>query len=46
VLIVLTMLKTWWDSRLAFFSGVVYLLVLNAAYLLLRNAHRVRTAAP
>jgi L-asparagine transporter-like permease len=46
VLIVLTIMKTWWDSRLAFFSGVVYLLVLNAAYLLLRNAHRARTVAP
>jgi hypothetical protein len=40
VLIVLTILKIWWDSRLAFFSGVVYLLVLKAVYLLLRNTSR------
>ena len=40
VLIVLAILKTWWDSRLAFLSGVAYLLVLNAAYLLLRKSHR------
>jgi L-asparagine transporter-like permease len=46
ILIVLTITKTWWDSRLAFVSGVVYLLVLNAAYLLLRKSHRERTMAP
>jgi L-asparagine transporter-like permease len=46
LLIVLAILKTWWDSRLAFVSGVVYLLVLNAAYLLLRKPHRERTMAP
>jgi len=40
VLVVLAIGKTWWDSRLAFASGVVYLLVLNAAYLLLRNSSR------
>jgi len=45
-LIVLSILKTWWDSRLSFASGVVYLLVLNAAYALLRNAHRARTMTP
>ena len=44
-LIVLAILKTWWDARLVFASGVVYLLVLNVAYLLLRP-HRARTMAP
>jgi AAT family amino acid transporter len=43
VLIVLTILKTWRDSRMAFASGVVYVLVLNAAYFLLRKSHRERT---
>jgi len=42
-LIVLSILKTWWDSRSSFVSGVVYLLALNAAYLLLRRAQRERT---
>ena len=37
VLILLAIGKTWWDSRLSFASGVVYLVVLNAAYLLLRR---------
>ncbi len=49
VLIVLAILKTWWDSRLAFASGVVYLLVLNAAYFLIRNSsleEEQRTMAP
>jgi AAT family amino acid transporter len=46
VLIVLAILKTWWDSRLVFASGLVYLLVLNAAYLLLRTSHRARTMTP
>lgn len=46
VLIVFAILKTWWDSRLAFASGIVYLLVLNAAYLLLRKLHRERTMTP
>jgi amino acid transporter, AAT family len=46
VLIVLAIMKSWWDSRLVFMSGVVYLLVLNAAYLLLRESHRERTMAP
>ncbi len=40
VLIVLAILKTWWDSRLSFTSGVVYLIVLNAAYLFLRKSRR------
>lgn len=38
VLIVLAILKTWWDSRLSFVSGIVYLIILNAAYLLLRRS--------
>jgi L-asparagine transporter-like permease len=46
VLVVLAIAKTWWDSRIAFASGVVYLLVLNAAYLLLRQSHRERKLAP
>ena len=40
VLILLAIGKTWWDSRLSFASGVVYLIVLNAAYLLLRRGRR------
>jgi len=44
-LVTLVILKTWWDSRLALVSGVMYLLVLNAAYLLLRKSHGERTAA-
>ena len=44
VLVVLAILKTWWDSRLAFASGVVYLLVLNAVFVFLRNSHRPHTA--
>ena len=43
VLIVMAILKTWWDSRVAFVSGVVYLLALNVAYLLLRKSHLERT---
>ncbi len=39
-LIVLAILKTWWDSSLSFFSGLTYLIVLNAAYLLMRRSHR------
>jgi L-asparagine transporter-like permease len=39
-LVVLAILKTWWDSRLSFISGIVYLLVLNAAYLILRQIRR------
>ena len=46
VLIVLAIVKTWWDSPFAFASGVVYLVILNAAYLLLRNSHRQRSMAP
>lgn len=45
VLIVFAILKTWWDSKLAFVSGVVYLLALNAAYLLLKQRRRERTMA-
>jgi L-asparagine transporter-like permease len=41
-LVVLAIVKTWWDSRLSFVSGVVYLIVLNAVYLLVRNSHRQR----
>lgn len=40
VLIVMAIFKTWWDSRLAFGSGVVYLIVLNVAYLLVRTSRR------
>jgi L-asparagine transporter-like permease len=40
VLIVLAILKTWWDSRLSFASGVVYLIVLNVAYVVLRKSRR------
>lgn len=43
VLIALSIGKTWWDSRLSFASGLGYLLVLNAAYFLLRKSHRERT---
>ena len=44
-LVAASILKTWWDSRLSFFSGIAYLLVLNAVYLLLRKSHRERTIA-
>ena len=43
VLIVLAIFKTWWDSPLSFWSGVAYLLVLNAAYLVLRAARSRQT---
>jgi L-asparagine transporter-like permease len=46
VLIVLAILKTWFDSPAVLTSGLVYLLLLNAAYLLLRPSHRVRTMTP
>ena len=46
VLIVLAIVKTWSDSRVAFASAVVYALVLNAAYLSLRRSHRERTMTP
>lgn len=39
-LIVFAILKTWWDSPQYFASGVVYLLVLNGAYLILRQTRR------
>jgi L-asparagine transporter-like permease len=35
-----SILKTWWDSRLSFISGIVYLIVLNAAYVLLKSTAR------
>jgi amino acid transporter, AAT family len=44
ILIVLAILKTWWDSPLSFASGVVYLIVLNAAYVMLRSSHGRRAA--
>jgi L-asparagine transporter-like permease len=44
VLVVLAIAKTWWDSRLAFLSGLVYLLILNAVYLLIRNSRHTHTA--
>lgn len=43
ILIVLAIGKTWWDSRLSLASGVVYLIVLNVAYLFLRQGRRART---
>ena len=43
VLVVLAIGKTWWDSRLALLSGLVYLVILNAAYFLIRNARGVET---
>ena len=36
-LIAMAIGKTWWDSRLSFASGILYLIVLNAAYLLLKG---------
>ena len=42
-LIALAIVKTWWVSPFAFASGVVYLLILNAAYLLARSARRRQT---
>jgi amino acid transporter, AAT family len=46
VLIVLVILKTWWDSPLALASGIVYLIALNVAYLLLRKPHAHRATTP
>jgi L-asparagine transporter-like permease len=43
VLVVLAILKTWWDSGSSFASGVVYVILLNAAYLLLRKSPRQST---
>jgi L-asparagine transporter-like permease len=40
VMIVIAILKTWWDSQLSFVSGAVYLVVLNVAYVLLRKSRR------
>ena len=45
VLIVLAILKTWSDSPSLFASGVVYLIALNAAFLLLRKSRRAPTMA-
>jgi L-asparagine transporter-like permease len=45
-LVTASILKTWWDSRASFYAGLTYLVVLNVAYLLLRNTHRARTIAP
>ncbi len=45
-LIVLSIAKTWWDSRVSFVSGVAYLLALNVVYLMLKKRHRARTIAP
>jgi hypothetical protein len=41
-LIVLAIVKTWWDSRVSLVSGVVYLIVLNVAYLIVRANRRRR----
>ena len=43
VLVVLAIAKTWADSPLSFASGVVYLIVLNLLYLLLRKPRRQST---
>lgn len=43
-LIVLSILKTWWDSPVSFSSAMLYLVLLNAAYLLLTARGR-RTIA-
>lgn len=42
--IVVSLIATWWYSRVTVISGVVYLLVLTAAYLLMRPS--VRAQAP
>jgi amino acid transporter, AAT family len=38
--IIAATLKTWWDSRVNLFSGVLYLVLLTAAYCLIRAARR------
>ena len=38
--IIAATLKTWWDSRVNLFSGVLYLVLLTAAYFLIRAARR------
>lgn len=39
-LILAIILKTWWDSKINLISGLVYLVVLTAAYLLIRKRRR------
>jgi len=39
-LVAAAILKGWWDSRVNLFSGLVYLLILSAAYVLLRPDRR------
>jgi AAT family amino acid transporter len=39
-LVLAIILKTWWDSRVNLISGPVYLVVLTAAYLLIRRGRR------
>ena len=45
-LIVLAIGKTWWDSRVSFVSGVVYLIVLNVVYLMTKNSRRSPSPPP
>ena len=39
-MIVFTILKGWWDSRINLVSGVGYLIILTAAYWLLKNSRK------
>ena len=39
-LVAAAVLKGWWDSRVNLFSGLVYLLILSAAYVLMRPARK------
>jgi amino acid transporter, AAT family len=42
-MIVLTILKGWWDSRINLISGVGYLILLSLAYWLLRKSRKLIT---
>src|SRR2546427_125564 len=46
VLIILAFLETGWRSHLTLISGAVYMVVLTAAYFLLKKAHQKRTISP
>jgi hypothetical protein len=41
-----SILKTWWDSRLGFVSGMVYLIALNISYILLKGRARRQRISP
>jgi L-asparagine transporter-like permease len=40
IVVVIAVLRTWWDSRVNLLSGLFYLIVVTSAYFLLRPARR------